>query len=64
VEFFWPLDTQRYFLPWQFIPVAPIGGRMLSARGLHVVPFEAVLFLPAWLYAFWPRGRAAGKQGP
>ena len=64
VEFFWPLDTQRYFLPWQFIPVAPIGGRMLSARGLHVVLFEAVLFLPAWLYAFWPRGRAAVKQSP
>jgi inner membrane protein len=55
VEFFWPLDTRRYFLPWQFIPVAPIGARMLSARGLSVLLTEAVLFLPAWAYAFWPR---------
>src|SRR5215470_2750999 len=55
VEFFWPVDTRRYFLPWQFIPVAPIGARMLSARGLSVLLTEAVLFLPAWAYAFWPR---------
>ena len=55
VEFFWPVDTRRYFLPWQFIPVAPIGGRMLSARGLAVLLTEAVLFLPAWIYAWWPR---------
>jgi len=61
VEFFWPLDTRRYFLPWQLIPVAPIGSRMLSARGLHVVLFEAVFFLPAWLYAFWPRAPIAPK---
>ena len=57
VEFFWPVDTTRYFLPWQFIPVAPIGSRMLSPRGFRVLLFEAVLFLPAWLYAFWPRRR-------
>jgi inner membrane protein len=55
VEFFWPLDTHRYFLPWRFIPVAPLGARMLSARGLSVLITEAVLFLPAWAYAFWPR---------
>lgn len=64
VEFFWPVDTGRYFLPWALIPVAPIGGRMLSARGLHVVLFEAVLFLPAWLYAFWPRSRPAPQSRP
>jgi len=63
VEFFWPLDTRRYFLPWRFIPVAPIGSRMLSARGLEVVLFEAVLFLPAWLYAFWPRSTAREATG-
>jgi len=55
VEFFWPLDTHRYFLPCRLIPVAPIGARMLSARGLSVLITEAVLFLPAWAYAFWPR---------
>jgi inner membrane protein len=55
IEFFWPFDTQRYFLPWRFIPVAPLGARMLSPRGLSVLITEAVLFLPAWAYAFWPR---------
>jgi inner membrane protein len=58
VEFFWPLDTHRYFLPWRFIPVAPLGAHMLSARGLSVLLTELVLFLPAWPYAFWPRSRA------
>ena len=58
VEFFWPVDTHRYFLPWRFIPVAPLGAGMLSARGLSVVLTEAVLFLPAWTYALWPRSRA------
>jgi len=58
VEFFWPLDTHRYFLPWSFIPVAPLGAHMLSARGLSVLLTEVVLFLPAWVHAFWPRSRA------
>jgi inner membrane protein len=55
IEFLWPFDTRRFFAPWRFIPVAPLGARMLSARGLSVLVFEAVLFLPAWAYAFWPR---------
>ena len=55
VEFLWPLSTGRFFAPWRFIPVAPLGSRMLSARGLSVLLSEAVLFLPAWAYAFWPR---------
>ena len=58
VEFFWPVDIHRYFLPWRFIPVAPLGARMLSTRGLSVLLTEVVLFLPAWAYAFWPRSRA------
>ena len=58
VEFLWPMDPQRFFLPWRFIPVAPLGARMLSPRGLSVLLAEAVLFLPAWAYAFWPRSRA------
>src|SRR5215813_9074732 len=57
VEFLWPLDTERFFTPWRFIPVAPLGSRMLSARGMSVLLTEAVLFLPAWAYAFWPRGQ-------
>jgi inner membrane protein len=63
VEFFWPVDTDRYFLPWRFIPVAPIGARMLSPRGMSVLLTEAVLFLPAWAYAFWPRSRPRPATG-
>ena len=62
VEFFWPVDTHRYFLPWRFIPVAPLGAHMLSARGVSVLLTEAVLFLPAWAYAFWPRALRPSVQ--
>ena len=63
IEFFWPIDTHRYFLPWRFIPVAPIGARMLSPRGMSVLLTEALLFLPAWAYAFWPRSRPRPATG-
>jgi inner membrane protein len=46
VEFFWPLDEGRYFLPWQFIRVSPIGLRFLSSRGLEVIQSE---LLTVWL---------------
>lgn len=69
IEFFWPVDTHRYFLPWRFIPVAPLGAHMLSGRGLSVLLTEAVLFLPAWAYAFWPRAQggrisSASRRAP
>ena len=38
--------------------VAALGARMVSPRGLSVLLTEAVLFLPAWVYAFWPRSPA------
>ena len=63
VEFFWPLSPRRYFLPVRFIPVAPLGGGMLSKYGAAVLGAEAVLFLPAWLYAFWPRREFAVGPG-
>lgn len=51
----WPLSDARYFAPWRPIPVAPIGAGMLSARGLHVVAVEALMFAPLLLYALRPR---------
>ena len=54
VALFWPLSNQRFFLPLRPIPVAPIGRRMFSQRGLTVLVSETVLFLPLWLYALWP----------
>lgn len=59
VALFWPLSDERLFFPWQPLPVAPIGLRLLTARGLHVVAVEALAFLPLWLYALWPRGAPA-----
>ncbi len=55
VALFWPFTPTRYFLPWRPIPVAPIGVRVLSPRGLHAMLFELCAFAPFWLYAFWPR---------
>ncbi len=37
VALLWPLSNRRYFAAWTPIPVAPIGVRMLTARGLGVV---------------------------
>lgn len=53
----WPFSNQRFFAPWQPIPVAPIGARLLSARGRHVILTELVYFLPLLAYALWPRKR-------
>ena len=47
VEFFWPLTEERYFFPWQFIQVSPIGvSRFLTARGWRVIQSE---LLTVWL---------------
>lgn len=58
VALWWPVDDTRVFAPWRPIPVAPIGQRFVSLRGLEVAASELVLFLPAWIYAAWPRRRA------
>lgn len=60
---FWPFDLTRYFAPWRPIPVAPIGLRFFSSRGLAVATVEMVLFLPCFLYTFWPRRRPRSTGG-
>jgi inner membrane protein len=55
----WPFDLTRYFAPWNPIPVAPIGARYFSPRGLSVALTELVLFSP--LLAFALRNRPATK---
>lgn len=65
VALLWPFSDERFFAPWQPIPVAPIGRHMLSPRGLFVVSYELLMFLPFLLYAFWPRAqKQAPTQGP
>ena len=55
----WPFDDQRYFAPWNPIPVAPIGRRFFSRTGLSVALTELLLFSPVVAYALWPRRQAA-----
>jgi len=55
----WPFSSHRFWAPVRFIPIAPIGLGMLSPTGLSVVMAEVLLFAPFWVYAVWPRSRAA-----
>jgi inner membrane protein len=55
IALLWPFSHERFFAPWRPIPVAPIGARMLSARGLGVAVTELLMFLPLFVYALWPR---------
>lgn len=57
VALLWPFSYERFFAPWRPIPVAPIGIRFLSPRGMRVAAVELVYFLPFFIYAFWPRKR-------
>lgn len=54
----WPFELKRYFAPLRLIPVAPIGLRFFSSRGMAVACVELVLFLPCFIFALWPRARA------
>ena len=56
----WPFSDARLFAPVRPLPVAPIGPRMLSARGLYVASVEFLWFLPCWAYALWPRRAREG----
>jgi inner membrane protein len=37
----WPLNDERYFLPWRPIRVSPIGHAFFSARGVETLVSEA-----------------------
>jgi inner membrane protein len=55
VALLWPFSNARFFAPWRPIPVAPIGARMLTSRGLHVLWIEAIGSAPLLVWALWPR---------
>jgi inner membrane protein len=57
VALLWPFSNERFFAPWRPLPVAPIGARMLSPRGLHVVLVEMLWSWPLLVWALWPRRR-------
>jgi inner membrane protein len=53
----WPFSDERFFAPWRPLPVAPIGSRFWSARGLAVAATELAWFLPLLVWTCWPRRR-------
>lgn len=59
---FWPFSDERHFAPLRPIPVAPIGLRFLSERGLRVALVELVLFAPLFAHALWPRRRSPAPR--
>jgi inner membrane protein len=59
VALLWPFSNERFFAPWRPIPVAPIGARLFSARGLDVILTELALFLPVLAVGLWPRSGAS-----
>jgi inner membrane protein len=56
---FWPFTDERFWLPWRFIPVAPLGLYMFSERGALTVMVELLMFSPFIIYATLPRRRKA-----
>jgi inner membrane protein len=61
VALLWPFSNRRYFAAWRPIPVAPIGRRMLTGRGLRVVLTEALQFAPLLVWSVWPRRRTSAR---
>lgn len=57
VALLWPFSLERFFAPVRPLPVAPIGARFLSSRGLFIAVMELLWFSPLWLYVLWPQGR-------
>ena len=55
IALLWPLSDERYFAPWQPLPVSPLGPAVFSKWGLRVFLVELVYFSPFLIYAFWPR---------
>jgi len=55
----WPFSEERLFAPWRPLPVAPIGSRFWSERGLRVAATELAWFLPLLVWTGWPRRRSA-----
>jgi len=65
IALFWPFSNRRYFAPWTPIPVAPIGARMFTPRGVRVVLIEALQFAPLLVWSLWPRRRPESPRvGP
>lgn len=61
-----PFTNERFFLPWRFVPVSPIGvSRFFSERGVHVLAQElSRLWAPLLVMGlFIGLGRWSGERG-
>jgi inner membrane protein len=54
----WPVSNERYWAPFRFIPISPIGMGLFSSYGFRVMAAEVLIFAPFWIYALWPRKKA------
>lgn len=63
VALLWPFTAERYFFPWRPIPVAPIGIRFVSERGLRILLVEGLGFSPLVVWALWKRRASAALPG-
>jgi inner membrane protein len=61
VALLWPFSDARILAPWHGLPNPTLEG-LLTGRGVATLAVEFLVFLPFWLYAFWPRQPAA--MGP
>jgi len=61
VELFWPLSDVRVLAPWHVLPNPSIAPP-LAVHFWGVLAVEALVFLPAWVYAFLPRAWIAPRQ--
>lgn len=66
VAFFWPFNSERYFLPWRVIEVSPISvSRFFTEKGLLVLRSEFIyIWIPCLTVAgilFLLRGRSNAR---
>lgn len=54
VAFFWPLNSERYFLPWKVVQVSPLSvSRFFTERGVEVLKSEFIyIWMPCLVMAF------------
>jgi Predicted membrane-bound metal-dependent hydrolase (DUF457). len=60
VELMWPISDARMLAPWHVLP-NPTWEGLFSAAGLADLALEWALFVPLWLFAFWPRQTSAAR---
>jgi inner membrane protein len=60
----WPFSQERFFAPWNPIPVAPLGRGFISREGLRVATTELAFFFVPLVYGLWPRRKRDAASKP